>query len=222
MAENEIPPEASTGENGVPPQPENEIPLTPEEETAPELGTPEIASPQGPAYEEFGTAKRSLPPLAPVAIAIVLVAVVVAIIAYTQRAKPVAQGNIDGVWFSQPANMPSPMILVAFTLRNVSDKTLYVKDISAAVKTDQGEQSDEAASASDYDRYLTAYPDLAGHGRPLQVETKIQPGGEQKATVMVTLPITQQQFDSRRDLTVTIDPYDQKAIVLHDQSGAAK
>lgn len=209
-------------ENEIPPKPGEEFPPTPENETPPESGTLEIASPQDLAYDEFGTAKRSLPPLAPVAIAIVLVAVVVAIIAYTQRAKPVAQGNIDGVWFSQPANMPSPMILVAFTLRNVSDKTLYVKDISAAVKTDQGEQSDGAASASDYDRYLTAYPDLAGHGRPLQVETKIQPGAEQKATVMVTLPITQQQFDSRRDLTVTIDPYDQKPIVLHDQSGAAK
>jgi len=214
MAENENPPTPSTPENDIPPTPENEAPS--------ELAAPENSPPQGPAYDEFGTAKRSLPPMAPVAIAIVSVAIAVAIIAYVQRAKPVAQGNIDGVWFSQPANMPSPMILVAFTLRNVSDKTLYVKDISAAVKTDQGEQSDEAASASDYDRYLTAYPDLAGHGRPLQVETKIQPGGEQKATVMVTLPITQQQFDSRKDLTVTIDPYDQKPIVLHDQSGAAK
>jgi len=220
-------------ENEIPPEPENDIPLTPEEETPPESDTPEseappesaapeIAPEQGPAYEEFGTARRSLPPVAPVAIAIALVAIGVAIIAYTQRAKPVAQGSIDGVWFSQPANMPSPMILVAFTLRNVSDKTLYVKDISAAVKTEQGDQSDEAASASDYDRYLAAYPDLAGHGRPLHVETKIQPGAEQKATVMVSLPVTQEQFDGRKDLTVTIDPYDQKPIVLHDKSGAAK
>jgi len=216
MAENEIPPQPGAAENEIPPQP-----LAPEEESS-DSTTPEVAPEQATGYVEFGTAKRSLPAMAPVAIAIALVAVAVATIAYVQRAKPVAQGNIDGVWFSQPANMPSPMILVAFTLRNVSDKTLYVKDISAAVKTDQGEQSDEAASASDYDRYLTAYPDLAGHGRPLQVETKIQPGAERKATVMVTLPITQQQFDSRKDLTVTIDPYDQKPIVLHDQSGAAK
>ena len=146
-------------ENEIPPKPGQEIPPTPgtpENETPSELA-PEIASPQGPAYEEFGTAKRSLPPVAPVAIAIVLVAVVVAIIAYTQRAKPMAQGTIDGVWFSQPANMPSPMILVAFTLRNVSDKTLYVKDISAAVKTDQGDQTDEAASASDYDQIGRAH-----------------------------------------------------------------
>jgi hypothetical protein len=209
-------------ENEIPPKPEQDIPPTLEDEAPSGPTTPEVAPEQGPGYVEFGTAKRSLPAMTPVAIAIVSVAIAVAIIAYTQRSKPVAQGSIDGVWFSQPANMPSPMILVAFTLRNVTGKVLYVKEIHAAVKTDQGDQSDEAASASDYDRYLTAYPDLAGHGRPLQVETKIQPGAEQKGTVMVSLPITQQQFDSRKDLSVTIDLYDQRPIVLHDQSGAAK
>ena len=173
-------------------------------------------------YDEFGTAKRNLPPAAPVAIAIVLVAVIVAIIAYTERAKPVAQGGIDAAYFSQPANMPSPMILLEVTLRNVGDKTLYIKDIKASLKTDQGEQSDEAASASDYDRYLMAYPELKGHGTPLQVEMKIQPGAEQKGTVMVSLPITQQQFDARKDLMVTVVPYDQNEIVLREKSVATK
>jgi hypothetical protein len=221
-------------ENEIPPKPEQEIPPTPgtpENETPPGPATPEAApkpvasettAAQPPAYDEFGTAKRSLPPVAPVAIAIVLVALVVGIIAYTQRAKPVAQGSIDGVWFSQPADVPSPMIVIAVTLRNVGEKTLYIKDLKASVKTEQGDQSDEAAAASDYDRYLMAYPDLAGHGRPLRVEMKIPPGAEQKGTVMVSLPITQPQFDARRDLTVTIDPYDQNPIVLHDQSSTAK
>ena len=90
------------------------------------------------------------------------------------------------------------------------------------MKTDQGDQSDEAASASDYDRYLQAYPDLRGHDRPLEVEMKIPPGGDQKGAVMVSFPITQQQWDARKDLTVTIDPYDQRPIVLHEKSGAAK
>jgi hypothetical protein len=177
---------------------------------------------QAPSYEEFGTAKRNLPPAAPVAVAIALVAIVVAIIAWTQRAKPAAQGSIDGVWFSQPANMPDPMILIAVTLHNTSDKTLYIKSITAGINTDQGEKSDDAASASDYDRYLQAYPDLAGHGRPLQVETKIPPGGEQQGTVMVSFPIAQPQFEARKDLTVTIEPYDQRPIVLHEKAGTAK
>ena len=183
---------------------------------------PQPAPTESPAYDEFGTAKRNLPPAAPVAIAILIVAIVVGIIAYTQRAKPVAQGRIDGAWFSHPADLPSPMLLMEVTLRNVGDKPLYIKSIKAGVKTDQGDQSDEAASASDYDRYLLAYPDLSGHSRPLQVEMKILPGAEQKGTVMISLPITQQQFDTRKDLTVTIEPYDEKPIVLHEKSGAAK
>jgi len=178
--------------------------------------------PPAPGYDEFGTAKRNLPPAAPVAIAIAIIAIVVAIIAYTQRAKPAAQGTIDGAWFSQPANVPSPMILLEVTLHNVSDKTLYIKDITAGVKTDQGDQSDEAASASDYDRYLQAYPDLRGHDRPLEVEMKIPPGGDQKGAVMVSFPITQQQWDARKDLTVTIVPYDQRPIVIHEKAAAAK
>lgn len=192
--------------------PENQVPPTPAEPQA------DVA----PGYDEFGTAKRTLPPAAPVAIAIVVVAVVVAIVAYTQRAKPVAQGTIDGAWFSQPANLSSPMILLEVTLHNVGEKRLYIKDIKAGVKTDQGDQSDEAASASDYDRYLQAYPDLRGHAHPLEVETKIPPGGDQKGAVMVSFPITQQQWDARKDLTVTIEPYDQNPIVLREKSGAAK
>jgi hypothetical protein len=175
-----------------------------------------------PITEELDSAKRTLPPMATVAIAIVLVAIVVAIIAYTERAKPVAQGGIDAVYFSQPANMPNAMVLVEVTLRNVGDKTLYIKSIKADVQTDQGAQTDDAASASDYDRYLTAYPDLRGHEKALVVETKIQPGAEQKGAVMVSFPITKAQFDARKDLSVTIQPYDQNPIVLREKSGAAK
>lgn len=192
---------------------ENEIPPKPPEAQV-------TAAPS--AYDEFGTAKRTLPPAAPVAIALVIVGIVVAIIAYTQRAKPAAQGTVDGEWFSQPANMESPMVLIAVTLKNVSDKTLYIKGIKATIQTDKGDQSDDAASASDYDRYLQAYPDLRGHGSPLQVETKIPPGGEQKGTVMVTFPVTSQLFDSRQDLIVTIEPYDQRPIELHEKSGPPK
>jgi hypothetical protein len=177
---------------------------------------------QANAYDEFGSATRNLPPVAPVAVAIVLVAVVVGILVYINRAKPAAQVSIDGVYFSQPAGMPSPMILIEVTVRNVSDKVLYVKSISAGVKTDQGEQSDDAAAARDYDRYLTAYPDLQGHARPLEVEMKIPPGAEQKGTVLISPSVTKEQFDSRKDLTVTIEPYDQRAIVVHEKPGASK
>ena len=98
-----------------------------------------------PITEEFDSAKRTLPPAAPVAIALVAVVIVVGIIAFLFRAKPVAQGGIDAVYFSQPANMTNAMVLMQVTLRNVGDKTLYIKTIKANLKTDQ-ELSDDAAS----------------------------------------------------------------------------
>ena len=174
------------------------------------------------AYQEFGTAKRNLPPVAPVAVALGLVALIVGVVMYVNRAKPAAQGSIDGVFFSQPANMPSPMILLTVTLHNTSDKTLYIKDIKGAITTDKGDQSDEAAAASDYDRYLSVYPDLKGHGQPLHVEMKIAPGSEQTGTVLISPAVTKEQFDGRKDAVITIEPYDQQAIVLHEKSSASK
>jgi len=242
MAENENPPKTgaenpaeSAGENAASKAAEKtpesaatkvspaiDVAVPAAKEISPGTGTSAQAAPPGPAYDEFGTAKRNLPPAMPVAIAILLVAVVVGIIAYVNRAKPVAQGSIDGVWFSQPANMPNPMILIEVTLHNVGQKTLYLEDIKADVVTDQGDQSDEAAAASDYDRYLMAYPELKGHSAPLKVEMKIPPGAEQKGSVMISLPVTQQQFDARKDLTVTIQPYDQRPIVLHEKAASGK
>ena len=189
--------------------PENEVP-------------PHAETPQPVGYEEFGTARRNLPPVAPVAIAVVLVAVVVGILMYVNRAKPAAQGSIDGVFFSQPAEMTSPMILVEVTLRNTSDKTLYIKSIKGAITTDQGDQSDDAAAARDYDRYLTAYPDLAGHSRPLQVETKIPPGGEQKGSVLLSPTVSKQQFEARKDTIIIIEPYDQRSITLREKTAPPK
>ena len=105
----------------------------------------------------------------------------------------------------------------------MGDKALYIKSITANLKTDQGDQSDDAASPSDYDRYFSAYPDLRQHAtQPLTVETKIMPGAEQKGTVLVAFPVTEQQFDARKDLNVTIVPYDQNSIVLRESSATAK
>jgi hypothetical protein len=188
--------------------PENEMPPPPPDSQP---------AADAPTYNEFGTAKRSLPPVAPVAIALVVVAIVIGIVAYTQRAKPVARGSIDEVWFSQPSNMPDPMILIAVTLRNVGEKPLYIKSIKAALRTDEAEHSDDAASASDYERYFQAYPDLQGHGSPLQVETKIPPGTEQKGLIMVSFPVPSEVYERRQDIIVTIQPYDQNPIVIHEK-----
>jgi len=174
-----------------------------------------------PITEEFDSAKRTLPPVAPLAIALLVVVVFIVGVAYIFRSKPVAQGQIDQAFAMQQADNPYSMVLMQVTLRNIGEKTLYVKGIKSDIMTDQGESSDDAASAVDYGRYLQAFPDLQPYAtEPLKVETKIPPGGEVKGSVMVAFPITKEQFYARKDLNVTIFPYDQKAIVLHEKSGA--
>jgi hypothetical protein len=61
---------------------------------------------------------------------------------------------------------------------------------------------------------------LQGHSRPLEVETKIPPGGEQRAAILVSPSVTKEQFDARKDATVTIDLYDQRPIVLHEKASS--
>ena len=98
-----------------------------------------------PSPKSLTAQSGTLPPAAPVAIALVVVAIVVGIIAFMFRAKPVAQGGIDAVYFSEPAGMTNGMVLLQVTLRNVGSKTLYIKNIKVNLKTDQ-ELSDDAAS----------------------------------------------------------------------------
>jgi hypothetical protein len=194
-----------------------------DQEVPPKPAPPQYDAGHVPITEEFDSPKRSLPPAVPVVIALVAVAIVVGVIAFVERSKPVAQGGIDAVYASQPANMTNTMVVLQVTMRNVGDKAVYIKSISANVKTDQGDQSDDAASPSDYDRYFSAYPDLRAHAtQPLTVETKIMPGAEQKGTVLVAFPVTEQQFNARKDLNVTIVPYDQNPIVLREQSTTVK
>jgi hypothetical protein len=174
-----------------------------------------------PITEEFDSAKRTLPPVAPLAVALVVVVVFIVGVAYIFRSKPVAQGQIDRAFAMQQADNPYSMVLMQVTLRDIGDKPLFVKEIKATIVTDQGESNDDAASAVDYGRYLQAFPDLQMYATdPLKVETKVLPGAEIKGSVMTAFPITKDQFYARKDLSVTIYPYDQKPIVLHEKTNA--
>jgi len=171
-----------------------------------------------PMTEEFDSAKRNLPPVATLVVALAVVLVFIIGVAYVFRSKPVAQGQIDRAFAMQQPEQANSMVLMQVTVRNVGDKPLFVKEIKATIVTDQGESSDDAASAVDYSRYLQAFPDLSMYATaPLKVETKILPGGEASGSVMAAFPLTKDQFYARKDLSVTIQPYDQKAIVLHEK-----
>ena len=169
--------------------------------------------------EEFGTAKRNLPPARIVVISIALVAIVLGFIAFHERARPQGAGSIRLVSAAEVPGQTPPQTLAAitFTLRNAGDKPLWIRTLKAQVVSGDGQTyEDTAVSAVDLDRYYQMFPALKEGSEPgLPPETKLQPGEEKGGTIVVSFPVAKEAFDQRKALSVVIQPYDQPlAIVL--------
>jgi hypothetical protein len=171
------------------------------------------AVPAGPTInigEEYGTAKKNLPPAKIVLIAIGVVAVVVLFASFLKRAKPQASGALDTVAAVAIPGQDSTMVALTFTLRNTSDKALYVRSLQSSIKAPTGESTAEAVSAVDFDRYFQAFPALkAGAQAALPPETKVQPGETVARTIIVAFPITLDAFNQRTSTSVVIWPYNE-------------
>lgn len=165
--------------------------------------------------EEFGTAKRNLPPAKIVGIVLAAAALLLGIFAFLDRAKPQGGGSVDNIAVAEIPNQNAVLVAVNVTLHNAGEKPLWIHDIKATLKTDAGEFSDVAASAVDYDRYFQAFPTLKERAlAALPPETKIPVGGQAQGTVVVSFPVTQDGFDKRKSLSVIIQPYDQPLPVV--------
>jgi len=161
--------------------------------------------------DEFGTAKRNLPPAGIVLICIAAVAVIVGIFAFVQRQKPQGAGSID---YINAAEVPDQnMILVALTvtLRNTGKTPLWIHSLKGRLTTSDGKTfDDEAASGVDFERFFQGFPALKENSQPpLPPETKLLAGAEQKGTVIFSFPVSKQAFDQRKSIALTIQPYDQ-------------
>ena len=182
----------------------------------PDPGSPAPAQPSAEATEfhigdEFGTAKRNLPPVGIVLICIAAVAVVVGIFAFRERPKPQGAGSID---FVSAADVPGQNLILAaitVTLRNTTDKPLWIHTLKAELTTADGKTlEDNSAPAVDLDRYFQAFPSLKESSEPpLSPETKLAAGAVQKGTLIVSFKIPKEAFDQRKSLSVVVQPYDQ-------------
>lgn len=200
------------------------VPSSPPASSSPSPAAPP-AAPAAPAStpgsdfhigEEFGTARRNLPPAGIVLICIGAVVVILGIAAILQRPKPQGAGSID---FISTTEVPDQNILLAavtVTLHNSGNKPLWIRNLKAELKTNDGKTlDDDAASGVELDRYGQAFPVLKQNAQaPLLPETKIMPSIEQKGTVIVSFPVTKQDFDQRKSLAVTIRFYDEPVPVV--------
>lgn len=188
----------------------------PDQPSSPQPATP--PTPSGPTInigEEYGTAKKSLPPAKIVLIAVAGVLVIVLIASFVKRAKPQAGGSLDNVVAVEIPGQNETMAALTFTLHNTSDKILYVHSLQGKVKTARGESSADAVSAVDFDRYFQAFPTLKAGTQPaLSPETKIQPDETVTRTIIVAFFVPLSAFNQRQSASVVIWPYDQTVPVI--------
>jgi hypothetical protein len=190
----------------------------PEGATQPKSNQPAPDAGHIPITEEMDSAKWTLPPIMPLVIVLVTLAAIVGVAAYLLRAKPGASGAITDVYAAETPDKSSTMVLVQVRVSNIGNKPLWVREIKAQLKTDQGEWTDDAASPVDFARYFQAFPALGQHQTPpLKPETKIAPGGQAEGMVLVSFPVSKDAFDKRKSLTVTLENYDRRPMVISEK-----
>ena len=188
----------------IPPPPAQPAPSQPEPKLDFDIG------------DEFGTAKRNLPPAGIVLICIAAVAVILGVLAFVQRQKPQGSGSIDFINAAEVPDQNMTLVALTLTLRNGSQKPLWIHTLKGQLKTNDDKTfDDEAASGVDFERYFQGFPVLKENSQPpLPPETKLLPGAEQKGTVIFSFPVTKQAFDQRKSITLSIQPYDQPLPVV--------
>ena len=191
-------------------------PVMPVSPVRPPSATPSPAPPAAPTGptihigEEFGTAKKNLPPVKIVLIAVGAVLVVVLIASFLKRAKPQGGGSLDNVVAVQIPDQTSTMVALTFTVRNTSDKAFYVRTLGGSLQTADGESKADAVSAVDFDRYYQAFPTLKNGALPALVpEAEIPPGGSKSGTIIVAFPVALDAFNQRKSVSVVIWPYNE-------------
>ena len=192
-------------------------PLPPAAESQP-VKSPTTATQRGPTIhiaDEFGTAKRNLPPIKVLLLALAGVLLIAAIVSFFQRAKPQAAGSLDNVAAVQIPGQTASLVALTFTLHSSGEKPLWVHNIQAKLSAPSGEQTSDAVSAVDFDRYYQAFPALKTNSQQaLSPEDKLQPGQEIKRTIIASFPVTLDEFNRRKSVSVIVQPYDQPVPVV--------
>lgn len=158
--------------------------------------------------EEFGTAKKNLPPTKILLIGVAIILVVGGILALVQRPKSQATGSIDAAVAVDIPGQNSVMAAINLSIENQGKEPFKIHNIKVDLETAAGNFSDEPASSVDLDRYFQALPELKKRALdPLAEETVIPAGGTLRGTIVVSFPIAPDAFEGRKSLKVTVWPY---------------
>jgi len=184
------------------------------------LYTPPPQAPPDPSTgfdiaEEFGTARKSLPPAGIVAICVIVVVAIVTIYGFTHKAKAQSTGSIDDVVVVPVPGQDMVLTAINVSIESHDQKRQLIKSIQVSADVNGNKLSDDAIPGVDAQRYFTAFPDLKQHALdPLTLETRINAGSKVVGTVVASFPVTADAFAARKSLTVTIAPYDELPILI--------
>jgi len=165
--------------------------------------------------EEYGTARKNLPPAGILLICVAVVAVIVAAYVLTHRAHTVNAGSIDDVVAVQLPGQEMVMAAVNVSIHNNEEKPIWIKAIQVTADAGGSKQTDDAAPAVDAQRYLQAIPELKQHALNfLTAETQVNAMSKISGTIIVTFPVKADAFAARKSLSVSVTPYDELPIVM--------
>ena len=190
----------------------NPAPPKPQSSPAAQPQTPDAG--HMPMGEELDRARWTMPPLVPILIALALVAIVVFVVTYSNRPQPVASGSILKI--VRIDQQGATMTGVQIKIDNKIEKQLWIKNITSELETADGSKyPDHAAPSAEAARYLQAFPALQEiKSDSLREELKIPTGTSFTGYTVFSYPISPDEFDKRKSLTVRIDMYDQPSLVM--------
>jgi hypothetical protein len=175
-----------------------------------------------PITEEMDSARWTLPPIVPLLVAAVLVAIVVSVVMLSNRTKPSASMTMTKVASSDQHG--NTMVAVQVKLDNRIDKPLWVKAITAEVEAADGKKyTDNAAPSMDAARYMEAFPALQeAKADWLKEELKVPAGASYNGVAIFAFPVAKKDFDARKTLTLRVQMYDNPTLVVVSPAAAAK
>ena len=186
--------------------------------TPPQAPNPQLPPKQNAAqssYQEMDSTERTLPPIVPVLIAAVAIAIALYFVVKTNRPVTPATGSITKVFYVEQSTKDRVLAGVEVHIKNGSEKPIYVKDVSVKLTTPTGELTDTPAPANDISRYFQAYPALKQSSAEwIGDNTKIMPGAERDGLLILGFAVTKDGWERRKSLEVTINLYDQKPLML--------
>jgi hypothetical protein len=188
-----------------------------------------------PITEEMDSARWTLPPIVPVVVAALVLGAVVGVYLLSSRKPPTSFGSItrmeaipmhiessssvgagqQGLLTNDVEKFDQVIVAVQISIKNATDKPMFIKNIEANLTTDQGEFPDEAAAPSDYERLFQAYPKLKENAiPPLRAESKLAAGEQQQGMAIFGFHVTKDAWDKRKSLKVAVNLYDHNPLIL--------